>query len=143
MLFIYNEPNYESFLFVIWARLLGYHVIVDIVEDAYFIAAAAPFLSRLKARSARWATAHLHWFADGVVVISSYLKQKLEHIVGGRLPVALIPISVDLDRIRRVPGGFHRPAAALRRQFRRKGRRREPDRSVRAGSPPRDGTSSW
>ena len=110
---IYNEPNYESFLFVIWARLLGYRVVVDIVEDAYFIADAAPLFSRLKARSARWATAHLRWFADGVIVISSYLQQKLEHIVGARLPVALIPISVDLDRMRRVPGGFHRPARLL------------------------------
>ncbi|MDH4073483.1 MAG: hypothetical protein OEV41_10315, partial [Gammaproteobacteria bacterium] len=37
VLFLYGEPNLENILFVIWARLLGYRVVVDIVEDLYFI----------------------------------------------------------------------------------------------------------
>lgn len=113
VLFLYGEPNLESFLFVVWARLLGYRVVVDIVEDAYFITATAPLASQLKARSVAWATEHMHWFADGVVVISSYLRQKLEGIVGGRLPVQLIPISVDLERVMETPGGFHQPVRLL------------------------------
>lgn len=113
VVFLYGEPNLESFLFVIWARLLGYRIVVDIVEDAYFITTTAPLASRLKARSVVWATNHMHWFADGVVVISSYLRQKLEDIVRGRLPVQLIPISVDLSRVVNSPGGFHRPVKML------------------------------
>lgn len=113
VLFLYGEPNVESFIFVIWARWLGFRVIVDIVEDAYFITDAAPLASRLKARSVAFATRHMHWFADGVVVISSYLKQKLEGIVGRRLPVQLIPVSVDVGRVSHSTGGFHRPARML------------------------------
>jgi glycosyltransferase involved in cell wall biosynthesis len=113
VLFLYGEPNLESFLFVVWARLCGYRVIVDIVEDAYFITADAPLKSRLKARSIAWATDHMHWFADGVVVISSYLRQKLEGIVGSRLPVQLIPISVDLGRVVDSMAGFHQPVRML------------------------------
>lgn len=113
VLFLYGEPNLESIPFVLRARRLGYRVVVDIVEDAYFIPEQAPLLSRLKAASVRWTTRHLHWFADGVVVISTYLRDKLEGIVGGRLPVALIPISVDLARVPVSGGGFHRPARLL------------------------------
>ena len=113
VLFLYGEPNLESFPFVIWARFLGYRVVVDIVEDAYFITETAPLASQLKARSVEWATRHMHWFADGVVVISSYLRQKLEGIVGGRLPVQLIPVSVDLERVLESPGGFHHPVKML------------------------------
>jgi len=113
ILFLYGEPNVESFIFVMWARLLGYQVIVDIVEDAYFITDTAPLASRLKARSVAWATSHMHWFADGVVVISSYLKDKLARIVGDALPVKLIPISVDLERVRETASPFHRPVRML------------------------------
>jgi glycosyltransferase involved in cell wall biosynthesis len=113
VLFLYGEPNLESFAFVIWARILGYRVIVDIVEDTYLVGDSAPLASRLKARSVAWSTSHMHWFADGVVVISSYLKRKLEGIVGGRLPVQLIPISVDLTRVVESTDGFHHPARML------------------------------
>jgi glycosyltransferase involved in cell wall biosynthesis len=113
VLFLYGEPNLESFLFVAWARLLGYRVVVDIVEDAYYIPEGAPLKSRLKAWSVAWATAHMHWFADGVVVISSYLQKKLEGVVRGRVPVELIPISVDLDRVPGGDRGFHQPVRML------------------------------
>jgi len=113
VLFVYGEPNLENFVFVLWARMLGFQVVVDIVEDAYFITDTAPLASRLKARSIAWATRNMHRFADGVVVISSYLQRKLEGIVGSRLPVQLIPISVDLNRVLVAPGGFHRPARML------------------------------
>ncbi|MBL8202148.1 MAG: glycosyltransferase [Chromatiales bacterium] len=113
VLFLYGEPSLESFLFVAWARLLGYRVVVDIVEDTYLVTATSSPASRLKAWSVAWATAHMHWFADGVVVISSYLREKLEGIVAGRVPVQLIPISVDLDRVAESAGGFHRPVRLL------------------------------
>jgi len=113
VLFLYGEPNLESFVFVLWARLTGYTVVVDIVEDAYYIPADAPLRSRLKAWSVDWATAHMHWFADGVTVISSYLDQKLAAILRGRRPVQVVPISVDLARVAESRGGFHRPVRML------------------------------
>jgi len=112
VLFLYGEPNLESFAFVIWARILGYQVLVDIVEDSYLVSTTAPLASRLKAWSAAWATRHMHWFADGIVVISSYLEQKLRSVAGD-VPVQLIPISVDLERIPESSGGFHWPVKML------------------------------
>jgi len=113
VLFLYGEPNVESILFVIWARLIGYRVVVDIVEDLYFITGDASFLSRLKAHSVEWATRHIHWFVDGVVVISGFLKKKMEKIVNGRVPVQLVPVSVDLSRITQSREPFHKPVRML------------------------------
>jgi len=113
VLFLYGEPNLENVVFVLWARLAGYRVVVDIVEDSYLVPADAPLLSRLKSRSVAWTTAHMHWFADGVVVISSYLQQKLAGIVRGRVPVELVPISVDLAHVPGGDGGFHAPVRLL------------------------------
>jgi glycosyltransferase involved in cell wall biosynthesis len=112
VLFLYNEPNMESFGFVAWARMLGYRVLVDIVEDEYFIPRGAPLASRLKAWTARLATTHLGWFADGVVVISTFLRSKLATLAPD-LPIVLIPISVDLARVSVAGGSFHRPARLL------------------------------
>jgi glycosyltransferase involved in cell wall biosynthesis len=113
VLFLYNEPSLESLLFVLWARLRGYTVVIDVVEDAYFIPGQAPLRSRLKALSARWTTAYMHWFADGIIVISTYLRDKLAAIVRDRVPLQLIPVSVDLERVPCASGGFHRPVRLL------------------------------
>lgn len=113
VLFVYGEPNLENVVFIIWAKLLGYLVVVDIVEDVYLIAGNAPLVSRLKARSGEWTTRHIHWFADGIVVISDFLKKKMENIVNGRAPVQLIPVSVDFSRIVQSREPFHSPVRML------------------------------
>ncbi len=113
ILFVYNEPNLESAVFVLAARLLGYKVIVDVVEDAYAIAEDAPLASRLKAASAGFATKKIRWFADSVVVISGYLQKKYESIVDEGLPVTLIPISVDLQRVSSVRNSPDGPVRIL------------------------------
>lgn len=113
VLFVYCEPTIESLAFVVWARLLGYRVVVDIVEDRYLIAEAAPLLSRLKARSVQWTVNNIHRLADGVVVISSYLQRKLEGIVAGAVPVQLIPVAVDVERVPGSTAGFHLPVRLL------------------------------
>lgn len=113
VLFVYGGPSIENLPFIAAARTLGYRVIVDIVEDLYLVRSDAPVLSRMKAGSTRWSTEHIGWFAGGVVVISSYLQRKLEALTGGRCPVRLIPVSVELDRLRPRGAGFHRPLRLL------------------------------
>lgn len=114
VLFLYGEPNVENVWFLIWARLLGYRVLCDIVEDCFLIPANPGWTSRLKAFSGQWATRHIAWFADGVIVISTYLKAKFETIVAGRRPVGLLPISVDIGSYPKpAAGGFHDPVRIL------------------------------
>ncbi len=105
----FSEPSVESLPFLVGARLLGYTTIVDIVEDFHLIQADAGLLSKLKHESGKWATSHLSWFADGIIVISSYLQEKMERCVRGMRPVEVVPVSVDLERIKASNAGFHRP----------------------------------
>jgi glycosyltransferase involved in cell wall biosynthesis len=109
----YNEPSIESVAFLVAASLMGYAVVVDIVEDFHLIGEDARLLSRLKQWSGRWITRHLEWFVDGIVVISSYLEDKLVRAVRGRLPVVLVPVSVELVRIGGSTAAFHRPVRIL------------------------------
>ena len=113
VLFVYGQPNIENSLFVFYARMLGYRVVFDIVEDAYKVGSGAPFLSRLKAWSAQQASRRIHWMADAVIVISRHLEKKFERISQNRFGVHLIPISVDLSRVSATASEFHSPVRML------------------------------
>jgi glycosyltransferase involved in cell wall biosynthesis len=109
VVFLYGQPNLESLPFLLYARLHGYRVVCDIVEDAYNVGPAAPWLSRLKAASSRLVARRLHRVVDGVIVISSYLEKKFAARDRGRLPIVRIPVSVDLRRLRASSEPFHAP----------------------------------
>lgn len=109
----YNEPSIESIVFLLGAALMGYAIIVDIVEDFHQLEGDTRLLSRLKKRSGQWITRHLAWFVDGVIVISTYLEDKVVRAVRGTRPVQLVPVSVELDRITLSTAGFHRPVRIL------------------------------
>lgn len=109
VLFLYGEPNIENVLFVLFARMIGYRILVDVVEDFYLVPEGAPFISRLKGWSTGFAAQRIGWFADGMVVISSYLYSKFESILGGRVPICLIPVSVDTSRILLSASVYHDP----------------------------------
>jgi len=109
VLFLYGEPNLENAVFVLFAKLSGYKIVVDIVEDSYQVARNAPIISRLKAWTVRLASRRMHWFADGIIVISTHLLQKFSKINRSRYAIQLIPVSVNLDRLPYATGAFHKP----------------------------------
>jgi glycosyltransferase involved in cell wall biosynthesis len=109
ILFVYGEPNLENIFFILLARVLGYRVIIDVVEDFYLIPGNARVAARLKAASSRFFSKHMGWFADGMIVISTYLREKFVEIGVGKFPVFLIPVSVDINKVTSSDEGFHNP----------------------------------
>lgn len=109
VLFVYGEPNIENLLFVLFARINGYRIVFDVVEDAYQVGKDAKLLSRIKAWTSRQASKRMPLFADAVIVISRHLRKKFETIGGRRIEVELIPVSVDLSRVPLSDRGFHDP----------------------------------
>ena len=109
LLFIYGPPNIENVLFILFARLSGYRVMFDIVEDFYLIEPDAPLLSRVKSASVNLFARRIRWFADGLIVISAYLKEKFEQTVAGSIPICLIPVSVDTKSMTLSAREFHAP----------------------------------
>ncbi|OGU05260.1 MAG: hypothetical protein A2075_01050 [Geobacteraceae bacterium GWC2_58_44] len=92
ILYCYGGLTLENILFVLFARMSGYLVVLDIVEDNTFIKEKLHLLGKLKWLSGELLEKHITRFADGVVVISSYLQRLYQKELGTSLPICLIPI---------------------------------------------------
>jgi glycosyltransferase involved in cell wall biosynthesis len=112
-MFLYGEPNIENIPFVLFARFLGIRVVVDIVEDYYLVAEESTILSKSKAKSAVYAARHIKRFADGLIVISRYLYNKFGNNDKSEPPVCLIPVSVDVRKLKPVAKAFGDPVTIL------------------------------
>lgn len=113
IVYLYMEPNIENVMFVVFSKLLGYRIVVDVTEDYYILGEEPHIFSRLKARSTKFFGNHIGVFAHAVIVISRHLKTKYEKISNGRFPVFLMPPVVNLGRIAQVDCGFNSPIRIL------------------------------
>jgi glycosyltransferase involved in cell wall biosynthesis len=113
IIYVYMEPNIENAVFLLYARLLGYRLVVDITEDYYFLGADSHVLSRIKAKTSEFFARHLDFFVAGIIVISSHLYSKFQQMYEKRIPVHLLPISVDFGRFSRTDAVFHDPIRML------------------------------
>lgn len=98
VLVIYAEPNLENLPILLAARSLGYRVVIDVVEDFYWTGEGASLLPRLKSWSGRLLARRVERLADAVLTLSAYLRTKFETLTRGRVPVYLVPLSVDPER---------------------------------------------
>jgi len=109
IIYLYMEPNVENVLFLATARLIGYRIIVDITEDCYFVGSKAHLFSRIKAKTVGFFSRHLYVFVKGIIVISSQLYRKFESMYAGRVPVYLLPVSVNLENFSSAPSAYRGP----------------------------------
>jgi glycosyltransferase involved in cell wall biosynthesis len=93
ILFIYNGLNIEDIIIVIYAKLIGYKIITDIVEDYSVHQEKASAKMKLKLKINAFLEIRLPYFIDGLVVISSYLENKFQTLADKNIPVIMIPIS--------------------------------------------------
>jgi len=100
ILYCYNGLSIENIFFVLTAKLLGYFIIIDVVEDHLLTQENLNVFAKLKLFSVKVLEKHINKFANAIIVISNYLKEKLEKQVQGSIPVKLIPISaICQDRV--------------------------------------------
>lgn len=87
--------NIENILFVIWAKLLGYKMVMAIEEDYSFFSDNIKLISRFKI----WTIRKLDFlnckWADEIIVISHYLKKKYQKKGVSRL--TLIPVTARIN----------------------------------------------
>jgi glycosyltransferase involved in cell wall biosynthesis len=95
-LYCYNGLDLENICFVLVAKTLGYRIIFDIVEDFVHLEKDQPhFLSKLKNKSRIVLDRLIFTLADGLIVISKYLKNKYDRKSSKPIPIYLIPISAE------------------------------------------------
>lgn len=96
--FLYATLDLENIFFVLWSKLLGYKLILDIVEDYNFVNDSNHLLARIKIASMRYLDKMNTRLADGLVVISTHLQKKYENLNTKKLPIVLVPISAHVEK---------------------------------------------
>ncbi|HVO65022.1 MAG TPA: glycosyltransferase [Syntrophales bacterium] len=103
ILYNYGSITVDNFIALLYAKHLGYKIVLDIVED-YDAAKSisVTFLNRLNVAFISWLEAKAKDVASGIIVISRHLERKYANLVQGSLPIHYRPISVDMKRFRLV-----------------------------------------
>jgi len=101
ILYCYGGLSLENVLFVIFAKMTGYLVVLDIVEDNTFIKEKMHLLGKFKWLSGEFLEKYISKLANGMVVISSYLQHLYQKQLGASLPICLIPISARCHSVQR------------------------------------------
>jgi len=98
--FVYGPPKFENFPVIRQAHKCGYKIVFDIVEDYDAVAKLSSKISSKATNfSAKWFSKHLLTVADGIIVISSHLKDKISDLTRGKIPILFRSISVDTANI--------------------------------------------
>ncbi len=107
-LYVYDGINIENIIFVLFAKIIGYKIIVDIVEDYRYIEDKMSAVHKVKIKSQIYIERFITFFADGIVVISSCLKNKYQKLTQNKIPVVLIPVSAKISNEKK-DKSFHSP----------------------------------
>lgn len=87
--------NIENILFVIWAKMLGFKMVMAIEEDYSFFSDKIKFISRFKIWTIRKLDFLNRKWADEILVISYYLKNK--YLKKGVTKITLIPVTARIN----------------------------------------------
>jgi len=92
ILYVYNGITLENIIFILFARIIGYKLVVEYVEDFRHFAGDLSTGLAIKNKTNVFFERFLPFTAKGIVVISTYLFQKFKKYQK-TIPVIHIPIS--------------------------------------------------
>lgn len=98
ILYNYGEPDIKNLLFLAYARLKGYRIVLYIEEIPSYEVPDIRFITKLKIKSAVFLLKWSRYLANAVLAISYPLYDNMKEITKGKIPVYLLPISVDLRK---------------------------------------------
>ncbi|QWV91869.1 glycosyltransferase family 4 protein [Geomonas oryzisoli] len=97
VLYSYGGVTVENLLFILAAKRMGYFVVFDIVEDSTYIDDKLSLPGKLRWLAGEVLDRFFLGLADGVVVISNYLRKLYGKKVALSVPLCLIPISAKCE----------------------------------------------
>lgn len=101
--YAYDTPDLKTIFPILYAKFLGYKVVLDIVEDNSVALSIDGIMNRIRIRSGQYLLKIAPAFADLVLVISTHLNKKLNGIYSDQSKVLYIPVTVDLEKIKFTP----------------------------------------
>ena len=96
IIYNYGGPNVKNILFLLFAKMIGYKIICDIVEDNRY-ESITNYLNGIKLKSSLILLKFTKFYANALIGISEHLFNRLQILSDGKIPVYLVPISVNLS----------------------------------------------
>lgn len=97
VIYFYGPLFLESVVPLYYAQQLGYKIVFDVIEDYGLTKEVSrSFYHYLRSSLSSRVSARIKNLSAGVIVISSYLKEKCRALTQGRVPLHYMPISVDM-----------------------------------------------
>jgi glycosyltransferase involved in cell wall biosynthesis len=96
ILYNYNYADLKNIIFILYARMIGYRIILDIVEDNRFEPHAG-IINKIRLKTSIFLFRLSAYFVHGYVAISEHLRRRALFISKGKLPVEMIPVTVNLN----------------------------------------------
>jgi len=104
VIYFYGPVLLDSVVPLSFAKKIGYKIVFDVVEDFDLAKEITRSVSdSLRGTIASRLTSRIRDLSAGVIVISSYLEKKFRTLTQGKVPVHIMPISVDMDRFPEKP----------------------------------------
>ncbi|MBN8569087.1 MAG: glycosyltransferase [Ignavibacteria bacterium] len=97
LIYVYNSVAIDNFLVILFAKLIGYKIIIDIVEDYRLSKENNSSLHSLKIKSTVFFEKRITLFCNAVIVLSSYLEKLFNERTAGKIPVINIPVSTVIS----------------------------------------------
>jgi glycosyltransferase involved in cell wall biosynthesis len=95
ILYNYNYPDVKNIFFILYARMAGYKVIFDVIEDNS-LQAHVGFVNKFRIKTSVLLFKYSRYFADAMIGISAYLYKLVQTTTGGKIPCYHIPVTVNL-----------------------------------------------
>jgi glycosyltransferase involved in cell wall biosynthesis len=95
ILYNYNYPDIKNIAFILWAKMLGYKVIFDVIEDNTYQAHVG-FINKFRIKTSVLLFKYTRFFADSMIGISEHLYMLVQQVTKNKIPCYLIPITVNL-----------------------------------------------
>jgi len=94
----YQHPDIRNFLFLLYAKYKGFKIVLDIVEDKKH-EDVKTLNDKIRRILSLFFMKLLPYYSDAIFVISNHLLKELKGELGSRVPIYLLPISVDFKNI--------------------------------------------
>lgn len=95
--YLYETPDIKTIIPLLFAKVLGYKVVVDIVEDNSQAASFGGMVNKLRIKSGAFILKYFQAFIDLNIVISSHLESLLLKYTSSE-KVLFIPVTMDISK---------------------------------------------
>jgi glycosyltransferase involved in cell wall biosynthesis len=95
IIYNYDYPDAKNIVFLLFAKWIGYKIVVDVVEDNRFITKYSSFFNKVRMVTSKSILNFSPYFTSAYVGISKHLCNKMQAVGKGKIPVYLIPVTVN------------------------------------------------